>query len=282
MLPETVLLHDCSRTDWADEFGPRPIKARIWVADESAGPPPLIVLSHGTGGAAEDLDWLAQQLNDSGYFVAAVDHHGNTYNGDYLAEGFAFNWERPRDISFLLDHVLATYNVDAARIGAAGFSIGGYTVAALLGARVDPLAVEAVMSGMIPAPALPEFPELTKAIRDRYDEAALSAAIADGAVSLLDRRICAGFVIAPAIGRLLEPRSLGSIAVPLEICWGEADDITPPEDNALVYLESIPTATGHSVGELVGHYDFLGDREDIYGARRNVAEDAVGFFASVL
>src|SRR5262249_26455384 len=39
---------------------------------------PLIVLSHGTGGGAAMLSWLAEALASNGYLVAAVNHHGNT------------------------------------------------------------------------------------------------------------------------------------------------------------------------------------------------------------
>jgi hypothetical protein len=39
---------------------------------------PLVVLSHGTGGGAATLAWLAETLASNGYIVAAVNHHGNT------------------------------------------------------------------------------------------------------------------------------------------------------------------------------------------------------------
>ena len=50
----------------------------------------VILLSHGTGGAAEDLGWLAEPLNQAGFLVGAVDHHGNSFVDEYLVEGFAF------------------------------------------------------------------------------------------------------------------------------------------------------------------------------------------------
>jgi len=37
---------------------------------------PLIVLSHGTGGGAAGMAWLAETLASNGYIVAAVNHHG--------------------------------------------------------------------------------------------------------------------------------------------------------------------------------------------------------------
>jgi predicted dienelactone hydrolase len=282
MAVETVRLFDETRAAWTSDLDPRPISARLWVPEDRSGPLPLILLSHGTGGAAEDFDWLAERLNAEGFLVAGVDHHGNTYNEDYFPEGFAFNWERPKDVSFLLGCLSRNIAIDSSRIGAIGFSIGGYTVAALLGAEIDIPTMTAVIDGAVPAPPLPEFPDLIPTLRAKLSAEELSDAVAGGTGSVADSRISAGFAIAPAIGRLVDPQSLAGISKPLEIRWGGADDITPPEDNALVYLESVPTAEGHCVGDDVGHYVFLGDRDDPSGVRGQVAEDAAAFFRETL
>ncbi|GEA12905.1 serine hydrolase domain-containing protein [Alteromonas sp. KUL49] len=39
---------------------------------------PLVLMSHGTGGSAPQMLWLASALVKAGYIVAAVNHHGNT------------------------------------------------------------------------------------------------------------------------------------------------------------------------------------------------------------
>lgn len=282
MTVQTVRLFDESRAAWTSNLHPRPISARLWVPEERPSRPPLIMLSHGTGGAAEDLDWLAERLNAGGFLVAGVDHHGNTYNEEYFPEGFAFNWERPRDVSFLLDCIIRANDVDTSRIGAVGFSIGGFTVAALLGAEIDPVTMSAVIDGEVPAPELPEYPELIPTLRDKLDADALSDAVAGGTGSLADSRIKAGFAISPAIGRLVDPLSLHAISKPLELRWGGADYVTPPEDNALVYLNGVPSAHGRCVGDDVGHYVFLRDREDPLDIRGQVADDAAAFFRETL
>jgi predicted dienelactone hydrolase len=242
------------------------------------GPVPVILLSHGTGGASEDLSWLAEPLRDAGYLVAAVDHHGNSYNDEYLVEGFAFLWERARDITLVLDHLSETYNVDKHRIGAAGFSLGGYTVAALMGARLNGSIVEAIFNGVIPAPEVPEFPQLINTLRAAYLPADLAALVADGSGSFSDDRIRAGFLMAPGAGELIDSDSLRSIAPPLEVRWGDSDDNCPPDRNALVYLRALPNAQGHSVGAEIGHYVFLGDRPDPSNVRGRTADDAIEFF----
>ena len=50
-----------------------------WADDPAlaGGQFPLIVLSHGTGGSAQIMGWLARALASHGYIVAAVNHPGN-------------------------------------------------------------------------------------------------------------------------------------------------------------------------------------------------------------
>ena len=78
------------------------------------------------------MRWLVEPLVAAGFRVIAVDHHGNNYVDGYEPEGFLFVWERPRDLTFVLD-VLADEQPHGP-VGAAGFSVGGYTLAALAGA----------------------------------------------------------------------------------------------------------------------------------------------------
>ena len=87
------------------------------------------------------MAWLAETLASNGYIVAAVNHHGNTAaESSYQLQGFILWWERARDISVLIDKVLADpqfgTHIDPSRIGVAGFSLGGYTALATVGARL--------------------------------------------------------------------------------------------------------------------------------------------------
>src|SRR5207302_7415398 len=96
---------------------------------------PLIVLSHGTGGGAAAMAWLAETLASNGYIAAAVNHHGNTAaEPSYQLQGFMLWSARARDISVLIDKLLADpqfgAHIDPSRIGVAGFSLGGYTALA--------------------------------------------------------------------------------------------------------------------------------------------------------
>jgi predicted dienelactone hydrolase len=115
---------------------------------------PLIVLSPGLAFPRWTLTTLAEDLASRGYVVAGIDH---TYEGaavtfpdgrvarcvvcDGGASGAAIVASRVRDISFVLDRVLAEYPnmIDADRIMAAGHSIGGAAAAEtmLVDPRVD-------------------------------------------------------------------------------------------------------------------------------------------------
>lgn len=59
------------------------------MAPERAGgnAPPLVVLSHGSGGAAVNLMWLAEALAADWFLVAAVDHHRDSSTEQLLPEG---------------------------------------------------------------------------------------------------------------------------------------------------------------------------------------------------
>ncbi|HZY98803.1 MAG TPA: hypothetical protein VFE36_04450, partial [Candidatus Baltobacteraceae bacterium] len=101
---------------------------------------PLIAFSHGTGGSALQMAWFATGLAARGFIVVAVDHPGNSLD-TYTPAGFGLWWLRPGDVSLALSTALADPTlgpaIDANRIGAAGFSLGGYTVLELGGARTD-------------------------------------------------------------------------------------------------------------------------------------------------
>lgn len=118
-------------------------------ADAAAGPFPLVVFSHGSGGVRFQSWFLMQALASHGFVVAAPDHAGNTAldslfgTTDPILE-VARN--RPRDVSFVIDEVLALGDhsdgrlagrVDGARIAVAGHSFGGFTALAIAGGFGD-------------------------------------------------------------------------------------------------------------------------------------------------
>lgn len=105
---------------------------------------PLILLSHGAGlgGTPQAMSWIATALAKQGFLVAAPVHPGNAGADKSAAETMKL-WRRPADITATLDAVekqpLFKDHLEVGKVGALGLSMGGNTVLALAGARLDPL-----------------------------------------------------------------------------------------------------------------------------------------------
>jgi len=226
---------------------------------------PLILLSHGTGGSSAMMAWLGTALASHGYIAAAVNHPGNNSLEAYTAEGFSIWWERARDLSAVLDAMLADSmfgpRIDPRRIGAAGFSLGGFTVIEIAGgigelSRYQDFCKASSADGMCADP--PEFPGLSAQVSAlAKTDPAMQAALREGANSHRDPRIRAIFAMAPALGPAFAPDSLAKISIPVHIVAGSADSIVPLETSAKFFAAHIPGAQLTIIQD-VGHYTFLG------------------------
>src|SRR5262245_64359029 len=112
-------------------------------APQAAGPRrPVVLLSHGFGGTASDLAWLGTALAAHGFIAVAVNHPGNNALEAYTVQGYSLMWLRAVDLGAVIDAVLNDKTlgsrIDPARIGAAGHSLGGYTVIAAAGGITAP------------------------------------------------------------------------------------------------------------------------------------------------
>ncbi|MEP3200054.1 MAG: prolyl oligopeptidase family serine peptidase [Lentilitoribacter sp.] len=109
----------------------------------SAGPFPLILLSHGAGlgGRAEAVSWIATALAKKGFIVAAPTHPGNTGPERSAAETMKL-WLRPSDLSETLNAITKSATlrpyVNLDRVGVLGLSMGGNTALSIAGALLDP------------------------------------------------------------------------------------------------------------------------------------------------
>ncbi|MGB8474493.1 MAG: hypothetical protein WCE61_10460 [Candidatus Acidiferrum sp.] len=225
---------------------------------------PLILLSHGTGGSSLMMAWLGTALASHGYIAAAVNHPGNNALEPYTLQGFSIWWERARDLSALLDAMLAdpTFGprIDSQRVGAAGFSLGGFTVIEIAGgigefSRAQDFCKSPKADGMCADP--PEFPGLSAKLSALVNtDPALHAALRQGGTSHRDPRIRAVFAIAPAFGPGFLPDSLAKISIPVKILAGSADSIVPLDTGAKFFAAHIPGAQ-LTIIQAVGHYTFL-------------------------
>jgi predicted dienelactone hydrolase len=268
---------------------------------------PLLLLSHGTGGSAASMGWLANALATRGYVVAAVNHHGNTAaEPDYTPLGFALWWERARDLSLVLDriasHPLLGLRVDLQRVGAVGFSLGGYSVLQLAGARTDRPRWQAFCAtrpadpSCIPPPEAPfTLEELTRAIES---DSRARRSLERAGESVREPRVRAVYALAPALVAAIEPASLSAIKVPLRLAVGDRDEQASLEGNAGAVAAAVP---GAQLMRVPGgtHYVFLSpctpwgklvaravcndpwslDRQRVHAT---VAADAAAFFDQAL
>jgi len=289
--PESPLFH---LGQWADDVRP------------AVGPFPLVVLSHGTGGSAQIMAWLGRDLASRGYVVAAVNHPGNNALEAYTAEGFLLWWERARDLSTVIDMVLRDDElgplIDRRRIGAAGFSLGGYTTIAVAGGRTDPALFQKFCRSVEAEGCVdpPEFPNLTARWAElEATSQEFRSAVGESTRSYRDPRVRAVFAIAPALGQAFIPESLRRITIPITIVAGIDDRIVPVASNAQRLATLTPRARLMLIPGGIGHYTFLatcsdaGRRaqpelcDDASGVDREAthkrtADDAVQFFNSTL
>ncbi len=235
----------------------------------SPGQLPFVVVSHGTGGTAMDLSWLCAALAAHGYLVASVDHPGNNALEAPTVAGATLWWQRADDLSRVIDGVLATPNfgprVDPARIGAAGFSLGGLTVLMIAGARADATRLASYCARepgtqVCTGESNPTVPNLrARANALAASDPAYRAAALGNQQSHRDTRVKAVFSIAPALGPAILPESLASIDVPVGLVAGFGDPVLPVADNAIPVALAIPNARLTLLPKPVGHYTFLTD-----------------------
>ncbi|WP_168790357.1 alpha/beta hydrolase family protein [Paraburkholderia aromaticivorans] len=270
---------------------------------------PLLVLSHGTGGTADSLDWLAAALAAQGYIVAGTNHPGNTAAAPMTRDGFMLWWERATDASEVLDGVLADPmlgpHVDRERIGAVGFSLGGYTVLELAGARTNLQAFERFCTSP-QADAICHPPEAAR-ISDASGAALLTlddlspeakASRARSGASYRDPRVKAVFAMAPALGEAFDSNSFADVTIPVSLLAGEADVTAPVATNIhriaglmpKAHVEMVPGASHYTfmdtcLADVVAH--LAGICQDGPGVDRDAvhalaADRAIRFFAATL
>jgi predicted dienelactone hydrolase len=128
-----------------DEVNRRFTTIAVRGAAPAGGRFPVLVFSHGNGGLRHQNVFQLDHLASHGYIVATPDHTGNagvTVIGEkvlpYDRQGRSRSaLDRPRDVSFILDRLVAEGRdsaswlggrIDEGAVGLLGHSFGGYTV----------------------------------------------------------------------------------------------------------------------------------------------------------
>jgi predicted dienelactone hydrolase len=205
---------------------------------------PLIVMSHGNGGFFGGHADTAQALAEAGFVVAALTHTGDNYADQSKATDMA---NRPRQLSVLIDYMLTASPMKAAidpgRVGAFGFSSGGFTVLAAAGGKPDLSRVLAHCR------AHPDFFDCKLSASHPIPASALLATWTH------DPRIKAVVSAAPALGYAF--KDLSKVTMPVQL-WRAADDqILPDPEYASAVKAALPKPPEYHVVPGAGHFDFL-------------------------
>ena len=250
----------------ADPQGP-PITVGVWYPADApakpmtlgiggqavaAGAPPvgdhlpLIVMSHGNGGFFGGHADTAQALAEAGFVVAALTHTGDNYADQSRATDMA---NRPRQLSVLIDYMLKTSPLRAAidpdRVGAFGFSSGGFTVLAAAGGEPD-------LRTLAPhCKAHPDFFDCKLAASHPPPADAMKATWTH------DARIRAVVSAAPAMGYAFGKAGLAKVTAPLQLWRAGNDEILPDPFYASAVRASLPRTPDYHLVPGAGHFDFL-------------------------
>lgn len=208
---------------------------------------PLVVISHGNGGNFASHAATALALAEAGFVVAAPTHTGDNHR-DQSRAGDAEG--RNRGLVAVVEHMAARWSpgvVDAGRIGAFGFSTGGFTVLTAAGGVPD--------LGRI-GPHCAANPGL-------YDCRLLATARpgatagAGAPVFIHEGRLRALVIAAPALGFTFTPAGLAAVTMPVQL-WQATDDvILPPRLYAEPVRAALPRPPEVHVAEGAGHFDFM-------------------------
>ena len=211
---------------------------------------PLVVMSHGGGGWYGGHYDTALALARAGFVVAAVSHAGDTFDDQTKVTQL---WRRPAQLHRLVDYMLDEWSqrerLDALRVGAFGFSNGGFTALVAAGGVPD-------LSKIAPyCQAHPDH-DLCRTLKLAGIDPGLFAAV-PATAWVHDQRIKAVVIAAPAFGFVFGRAGLSDIRVPIQL-WRAADDRHQPSpyyDEAV--RADLPTPLEYHVVRNAGHYDFL-------------------------
>ncbi|MBU2426550.1 MAG: hypothetical protein KKA56_06695 [Gammaproteobacteria bacterium] len=284
--------------DFYDSKRQRPVKITLWYpaqancADAKICLAPqtklnqAVVFSHGAMGAAKGYSWIGKLLATQGYITVGINHYGESwiYGPEHVNPAAALQfWERPVDISFVLDQLkknvvpaakkpaspATTFSektptllfnriVDWEHIVAIGHSSGGATVLTMAGSE---LAFEGAARYCSTEAAATDkschyLKFQTQANTEGYNPLQ----------RFIDRRIKRVMVMDPALGHVTTTASLRTMTVPVLVIGSTDNDFLPFERHAGYYANTIPAAKSLLFNQGEGHFVYLDRCKHAYQA----------------
>ena len=229
--------------DVVDEGRERTIPVRVWLPSHDR-PAPVILFSHGLGGARDGNAYLGRHWSARGSCVVFLQHAGSDeavwrdlpfperLPALRKAINLSTTLDRYRDVPAVLDRLDAWNGeaggpldgrLDPARVGIAGHSFGAVTAQGVTGQRT-----------------------------------------ADRRTPFTDRRIGAALLMSPSLPRIGDGQSaFGSIAIPWMIMTGTEDDSpvgnATPESRREVFA-ALPPGEKYELVLFQGEHQAFGDR----------------------
>ena len=224
-----------------------PIEVGVWMPEETdpTRSYPLIVMSHGNGGWFRSASDTAVALAEAGFVAAALTHTGDNWRDQSKAIDMP---DRTRQLGLLIDHMVvggaAPVKVDADRIGAFGFSAGGFTVLAIAGAEADPDAIARHCGQdrrFYECQMIAQRPQADRVWGDWRRDSRVKAIVS----------------AAPALGYAFTPDSLAAMAIPVQLWRGSEDQVLPSPHYVEPVRDGLGGRADYRVAEGAGHFDFL-------------------------
>ncbi|GAW41290.1 Alpha/beta hydrolase family protein [Brevundimonas sp. SH203] len=226
------------------------VEAGVWLPARPADgrPAPLVVFSHGNAGGFRGHADTARALADAGFVVAALTHPGDNYRDTRRSTQLT---ARAPQLSRLIDYMVGegamrpgAVPVDPDRIGAFGFSAGGFTVTSAIGGVSDAAAIGA---HCLAHPAV-----FACRLLD-----AKGIDLSTWRPRTRDGRIKAAVIAAPALGFSFTSDSLAAIRIPVQLWQAGADATLPAPDNVEPIRDRLGRAPEYHRVTGAGHYDFM-------------------------
>jgi predicted dienelactone hydrolase len=213
---------------------------------------PMVVISHGNGGGLQSHADLALALASAGYVVAAPMHAGDNFADQSAAGAATLYSNRTRQLRVAVDHMLTRWQgrdrIDPERVGAFGFSAGGFTVLAAAGAQPDMRLI---------AKHCAQAPEFVCDVLRHFNSPLVNADSSSSEPMQPTPRLRAVVLAAPGLGFTMTPTGLANVQIPVQLWSGEKDEQVPYATNARRIREALgPKVEFHSVPG-AGHTSFL-------------------------